>query len=85
MTDGRMDNIFKKVEDYILGGLSRFVAFLFFLIAIGAFYGFIIARKDSSIQEYLLIAPALLGILAYYSRVIATALFAILIIFAVIL
>ncbi len=74
----RTDNIFKKIEDYITGGIQRFVAFLFFILAIGAFYGYLIAKKDSDLQMYLLLAPAIIGIVAYYSRAIAIWVFVIL-------
>ena len=67
----RTDNFFIDIGNYILDHIQRFVAFLFFLVAIGAFYGFFITTMEASLQPFLLIAPLLVGLLAYYNRAFA--------------
>jgi len=79
MEDSRTDNFFEKVENYITGGISTFVAFLFFLVTIGALYGFFVASKKGDYQEWFLIAPAIAGLIAYYNRAFAIAVFGLLI------
>ena len=77
------DNAFKKIEDYLHAKIQRFVAFIFILIATGAALGAIFAGKGWA--EYVVLVPAAAGLIAYYSRDYAVAVFAILLIFLVIL
>ena len=75
------DNWLQKIEDYITGGISRFVAFLFLLITIGAVLGYFVAQRRES--EILLVIPAAAGLLAYYSRDFAVAVLAIVVVFII--
>ncbi len=65
------DNFFQKVEDYITGAISTFVAAVFFLISLGVVYGFLVSRANPDIQPILYAAPLLAGIIAYYNRAFA--------------
>lgn len=57
------DNWFKKLEGWFTK--KFFVAGIFFLFGIGAVFGAIIATGNN---QWLLIVPFALGLLAYYSR-----------------
>lgn len=81
----KTDNLFIDVGNYIIDHIQRFVAFLFFLVAIGAFYGFFITNAEPGLQPFLLIAPLLVGLLAYYNRAFSLFAFALLVLFVVIL
>lgn len=65
------DNLFDRILKYITTGIQRFVAFLFFLFTAGAVYGIFITRASPAAQPFLLIAPAAVGLLAYYNRAFA--------------
>ena len=75
------DNVFQQIEDYVTGGIARFVAFLFFLITLGAVYGYFIAQRGSDLQQYFLLAPAIIGVIAYYGRALSVTIFVILLLF----
>jgi len=82
------DNLFNKIIDYVQGGIATFVAFLFLLITIGAIFGALVvshAGTIGGIVPFILIAPAALGVLAYYNRDFAVAIFIILVLFFVFL
>ncbi|MCR4368856.1 MAG: hypothetical protein NUV67_03040 [archaeon] len=83
--DSTTDSFFSRLEGYISGGISRFVAFLFFLVTIGAFYGYFLSKRDTDASQYLLLAPAVIGLLAYYDRAFALIIFALLVVFVIIL
>src|SRR3989344_752711 len=74
------DDLFSKIVDYVQGKIATFVAFLFLLITIGAIYGALIVahRGFDALTPILIVAPALLGIFAYYNRDFAILLFVIL-------
>ncbi len=74
-TDSRVDNWFGKISDYVTGGISSFVAFLFFVFAAGAIYGSLAISK-SQLGTYLIIAPAIIGLIAYYNRGFSIIMFA---------
>ena len=80
----RMDNFFGKIGDYITSGISTFVAAIFIIITIGAFYGFFVARHQADAAVYFLIAPAIVGLIAYYNRAFAVAIFIVLVLIALI-
>ena len=80
----KTDNLFIDVGNYIIDHIQRFVAFLFFLVAIGAFYGFFITRMEAGMQPFLLIAPLLVGLLAYYNRAFSVFAFGLLVLFVII-
>ncbi len=80
----KMDGFFEKIENYITSGISTFVAFLFVLISVGAFYGFLVAKHQADVAVYFLIAPAIVGLIAYYNRAFAVAIFIVLVLIALI-
>ena len=73
---GRVDNYFDKISSWLSARISAFVAFLFLLFAAGAFYGTFVVAKFPSMSIYLLGAPIVLALVAYYNRTAATVLFA---------
>jgi len=62
-----IDNALKSVMDFFAGTVQRFVTFLFVLFALGALYGAIFIQID----PLFLFLPALLALLAYFSRTFA--------------
>jgi len=76
------DKFFSSIGNYITAGISRFVAFLFILISLGAFYGFLVSSRQGDAGVFLLIAPAIAGLIAYYNRAFASAILIVLIIIA---
>ena len=82
------DDLFNKIIDYVQGGISTFVAFLFLLITVGAIFGALVVAHSGGIEgiaPILLITPALLGFVAYYNRDFAVAIFVLLFIFFIFL
>ena len=65
------DKWFEKIQDYLTGGISRFVGFLFFLITAGAILGYVVAQRGEG--EILILIPAAAGLLAYFNRDFAVA------------
>lgn len=80
----KVDGWVEKVLDYVTAQISSFVAFLFLLFSAGAVYGSAITSRQHELGTWLLIAPAVLGLIAYYSRTFALAVFALLILLIVI-
>jgi len=76
--DSRTDDFFKKIESRITEKISTFVAFLFVLITIGTFFGYVVASKQGDYRQWLLLVPAVAGLFAYYNRAFAIAVFIIL-------
>ncbi len=74
-TLGMIDKAFDKFSSYLSDRISAFVAFLFLLITIGAFYGYLIVPRFPELSFYLLIAPIALALIAYYNRTFASILF----------
>ena len=72
---GKVDKVFDKFSSYLNARISVFVAFLFMLIALGTFYGYFIIPRFQELSLYLLIAPVVLAIIAYYNRTFASILF----------
>lgn len=66
----RSDPWFGQVQGYITHSIQRFVAFLFILITIGAIIGYVAGTKNA---EYLVLVPAISGLIAYYNRDFALA------------
>ena len=83
--EGTVDSWFRKIFDKIGEQISHFVAFLFIVFALGAFYGTLIVARSPDYSHYLLIAPLLPALLAYYDRTFATIIFVGLILFFIIL
>jgi len=66
--EGKIVNFFKFIEDKATAGISRFIAALLIMITIGAFFGYFIAGKGGGLYTWLLLAPAVLGLFAFYNR-----------------
>ncbi|MFH1224506.1 MAG: hypothetical protein V1676_01755 [Candidatus Diapherotrites archaeon] len=81
---GRVDGWVEKVLEYVTKQISSFVAFLFLLFSAGAVYGSVITARQHELGVWLLIAPAVLGLMAYYSRAFALAVFALLILLIIV-
>ncbi len=79
----RVDGWIERVERYITGTISSFVAFLFFLFALGAMYGAVVISKSDELGIYLIIALALIGLIAYYSRTFSLIIFTGVIVFII--
>lgn len=77
----RTDNFFVRLFDFINAGISRFVAFLFIVVSIGAFYGFVVARLQSDVAVWLLMIPVIAAILSFYNRFFALLFFGLFILF----
>ena len=70
-----VDEWFKKIQGYLTAKIGNFVAFLFFLIAFGAFLMMMIMQRYPNAAIWVVIAPAAAGLLAYYNRGFAIVLF----------
>ena len=73
----RMDPWFERTQKYITDSIQRFVASLFILISAGAVIGFMLAQRPGG--EFLIIVPAVAGLIAYYNRDFAMVVFSIVI------
>ena len=71
----KTDNWYDKIAAYVSEQVSTFVAFMFFLITVGAVYGALVAAKNPTLEPILIIAPAVLGLVAFYNRDISTLFF----------
>ncbi|MEK6942200.1 MAG: hypothetical protein AABW85_05070 [archaeon] len=72
----KCDPFFDKVSNYATGKIATFVAFLFFLITIGAIYAVTITRAPlNTVTTTLILAPAAVGLLAYWNRDVAVIIF----------
>lgn len=72
---GRIDSLFQRVVGYVGKQISTFVAFLFFLFTAGVAFGVFISMRFPELVPYFVIAPAIMGLIAYYNRTVATILF----------
>jgi len=75
-----IDNFFNQLLERATKTIQVFVAFIFLLIAIGAFYGYIVVIRFPEMALLLLMLPAVIGLLAYYNKEIALVLFILVII-----
>jgi hypothetical protein len=80
---GTADKYLGKVSNWLSERIAAFVAFLFLLFGAGAVYGAVIVPRFSQLGFYLLAAPVVLALVAYYNRSVATLLFAGLVLFFV--
>ena len=78
---GRVDKYFDRVSSWLSERIAAFVAFLFLLFGAGAIYGAVIVPRFSQYGFYLLGAPLVLALIAYYNRPAATLTFAGLVLF----
>ena len=74
-TNKTIDSWFAKIQKYVVAKIGHFVAFLFFLIALGAFLMMMFAQRYPNQAIWVVIAPAAAGLLAYYNRGFAIVLF----------
>ena len=84
-TPGKIDSWFIKIQDYITKKIGSFVAFLFLLVAWGAFVAIIVMQRWPEYAILTVAVPGAAGLLAYYNRSIAVVLFGLLIVFAFII
>ncbi|MBU0662051.1 MAG: hypothetical protein ABH854_03920 [Candidatus Diapherotrites archaeon] len=82
---GTLDRWIARFVGHVTKQISTVVAALFLLFALGAVYGSLVTARQHELGTWLLIAPAALGLLAYYSRGFALALFVLIVIFFAIL
>jgi hypothetical protein len=73
---GRTDKYFSRISEWLSARISAFVAFLFLLFGAGALYATFIIPRLPEFGPYLLAAPFVLALIAYYNRTAATILFA---------
>ena len=74
-TTKHTDNWDDWVATVVSEQVSTFVAFIFFIITVGAVYGALVAARNPTMEPFLLIVPAVLGLIAFYNRDIATLFF----------
>ncbi len=74
-----LDGWFTKIQKEVASKIGNFVAFFFFLIAIGAWIGISVAHNYPNESLLAVMLPAVAGLLAYYNRAFATAVFIIVI------
>jgi hypothetical protein len=79
---GKVDSWFIKIQDYTTKKIGSFVAFLFLLVAWGAFTAIIVMQRWPEYAFLTVAVPGAAGLLAYYNRSVAIVLFALLIVFA---
>jgi len=84
LTKGSLDSWYEKIMNYLSERVSSFVAFLFFLFTVGAFFGLTVASKWPHLSPWIILVPAVLGLIAYYNRAFATIVFFLLVIFVII-
>ena len=72
---GTIDRLFNRFSSYLSDRISTFVAFLFLLIALGGVFGFFIVPHFGELAIYVLMAPLVLALIAYYNRTFASILF----------
>jgi len=80
-----LDAYFTKLQKKAVDTLPHFVAFLFFILAVGAFIGIAVIQHYPNQAMLAIILPALAGALAYYNRAFATAVFLLMVLFVFIL
>jgi hypothetical protein len=80
MSENKLDKWYTKIQEYLTKKIGTFVAFLFFLYAIGALTSIIIMTKYPQQAYLVVLIPAIAGIIAYYNRTFATIMFFLLII-----
>ena len=71
----KIDSWYKKIQDYLTKKIGTFVAFMFFLYAIGALTTILVMTKYPQHIYLIVIIPAIAGVISYYNRAFATATF----------
>ena len=75
-----VDGWFTKIQNKITEKIGSFVAVQFLLIALGAWLGISVARIWPDQVILAVIVPAFVGLVAYYNRAFATAMFVIMLV-----
>jgi hypothetical protein len=75
-----LDGWYGEIQKEIATKIGHFVAFFFFMIAIGAWVGIMVFQHYPGQALLAVLLPALAGAIAYYNRTFATAIFVLLII-----
>lgn len=73
--DKKIDGIYSKIQKRVTGTISEFVAFFFFIIALGSLITIYIVNQFPQHAFWVVLTPALAGIIAYYNRAFATIIF----------
>ena len=73
-----VDRFISGLTDWIAEGIGKFVAFILFMVTVGAVFGYFVAVRD--LNALWLMAPAVVGLIAYYERDIAIVLFVIILV-----
>ncbi len=73
--DKKIDLWYGKIQKKVNGTISEFVAFFFFVIALGSFITIIIVTQWPQHAFWVVLAPALAGLISYYNRTFATIVF----------
>lgn len=74
------DKWFGKIQADVTKKIGSFAAFLFILMAIGAWVGITLAKHYPEHAWLAILVPAVAGLFAYLNRAFATAIFAIMLI-----
>jgi len=74
-TGKTLDAWYGKIQKHITSKITNFVAFLFILVAIGAFLMMMVMQKYPEQAWMVVVAPIAAAIFAYYSRTFATIVF----------
>ncbi len=82
---GKTDKWYNKVMGYLTGQISKFVAFLYLVMAIGIVIGGLVITKTPHLFPIVVGFYAVSGLIAYYNRDIATILFVLFLIFFIFL
>lgn len=68
---GMADNIFSRIASYLGERISLFVAFLFTLLGVGVLIGRFVIVRFPHIEVFLIAAPFVFAVIAYYNRAFA--------------
>jgi hypothetical protein len=82
---GKVDGLFNGIKKYVSERIGAFVAFLFFLVALGAFMAMVVMKKWPEYTYLTVIIPIIAGIISYRNRAIALGLFLLIALFVFIL
>ena len=82
---GVCDSWYCKIMDWVTTQVADFVAFLFIVFSLGMVYGWFIVSKNPQFGTTLLLVPPILGVIAYFNRAFATAIFILVILLVIIL
>src|SRR3989338_2108204 len=74
-TGSGIEGWINRLIGYVTSQIRTFVAFLFFVFTLGAILGILIMYKAPQYAGLLVLAPAVMGLLAYYNTVVAIVLF----------